>query len=101
MTAAQILFYLFIVALAWGALNNQSLRKTRKERDMYQRDANHNFAVADAAQARVERLGKELVGSHVALDSAQKYAAEMQRQRDDMQRRLAQATAPRKVEVVS
>lgn len=95
MTAAEILFNLLLIAVVWGALNWQNLREVRKDRDLYRRDAKHNFDVADAAQATVKRLRKELVAEHVKTVSAEKYAAEMQRQRDDARRRLAAATQPK------
>lgn len=94
MTAAEILFNLLLIAVAWGSLTWTNLREVRKDRDLYRRDARHNFDVADAAQATVKRLRKELIAAHVKTVSAEQYAAEMQRQRDDARRRLAAATFP-------
>lgn len=94
MTAAELLFNLLLIAVVWGSLNWQNLRTCRRDRDMYRADAAHNFDVAQAAQARIDRAEKASLAALVAQRQAEAYAADMQRQRDDARRRLAAATFP-------
>ena len=99
MTAAELLFDLLMVAVVAYCLARVNLQAVRRERDMYRHDASHNAAVADARHHTAERIGQELIAAHVALDAANKHAADMQAQRDVMQRRLAAATWPIKGDV--
>ena len=99
MNALEFLTLLSLIGWGWGALVLTRLHDARNERDLYRADASANRQIADSRWHKADRLGQELIAAHVALDAANKHAADMQAQRDVMQRRLAAATWPIKGDV--
>ena len=101
MTSDQFLLTLLLIASGYAALLWTRLRDAREARDCARTEANLANAHWDAQRSRADRLAQELIAAHVAVEvangrqkAAASYAADMQTQRDAMQRRLAPATWP-------
>lgn len=101
MTSDQFLLTLLLTASGYAALLWTRLRDAREARDCARAEANLANAHWDAQRAKAERLADDLIAAHLLVEiangrqkAAANYAADMQAQRDAMQRRLAQATWP-------
>jgi len=101
MTSDQFLLTLLLIASGYAALLWTRLRDAREARDGARAEANLANAHWDAQRAKAERLADDLIAAHVKVEiangrqkAAASYAADMQTQRDAMQRKLARQTWP-------
>lgn len=101
MTSDQFLLALLLIASGYAALLWTRLHDAREARDEARAELNLTAARWDATRHKAERLADDLIAAHVLVEiangrqkAAASYAADMQTQRDAMQRRLAQATWP-------
>ncbi len=101
MTSDQFLLALLLIASGYAALLWTRLHDARVARDCARAEANLANAHWDAQRAKADRLSQELLAEYVKVSIAEsrqlaaaKHAADMQAQRDNMQRQLARQTWP-------
>lgn len=94
MNQLDFLTLLMLVGWGWGAFVLTRLHDARDLARTERAEASYWRARADQERHKAERLGQELIAAHVTTRGAEKAMADAFDQRDDMQRRLAQATWP-------
>lgn len=101
MTFTQLLGALLLTVTGYAAFILTRLHDARTARNVEAAEANYWHAKADTEHHKADRLGQELIAALAAVQVAQsrqvaaaKHAADMQAQRDNMQRQLARQTWP-------